>query len=104
MSSALERLETGAADGWEIGKIGSHLEMVADQSRCFLPQELQTAVGSVLRAFPEDLVDHLEQRPLRARRYEVPKILKLRPGVVVYDSRIAAKQPDWSYPERPLAS
>ena len=102
--SALKRLETGAANGWDIEKIGSHLEMVTDQSRCFLPQELQTVVGSVLRAFPEDLVDHLEQRPLRARRYELPKILELRPGVVVYDSRIAAKQPDWSYLERPLAS
>jgi NADH-quinone oxidoreductase subunit F len=97
IADALELVERGAGQERDIEDIGAHLAMVADQNRCFLPQELQVVVRSILRAFPEDFVDHLE-RPLIARRnYRLPKLVNLEGGIATYDDSVNHKQPDWTY-------
>jgi NADH:ubiquinone oxidoreductase subunit F (NADH-binding) len=100
----LERLEDGRASVRDIDEIGGLLRTVTDQNRCFLPEEEQTVVSSIMRAFPEEFVDHLDvSRPPR-RDYPVPKIADLGGGRIAYDKRINLKQPDWTYhTKRPLA-
>jgi NADH-quinone oxidoreductase subunit F len=97
ISDVLERLEGNAADERDIEELGAELRMVTDQNRCYLPVELQTVVASVLRAFPEDFVAHLEGNLAPPRLYRLPKIVELDGGGVTYDTRIALKQPDWTY-------
>jgi NADH:ubiquinone oxidoreductase subunit F (NADH-binding) len=97
ISDVLERLEGNAADERDIEELGAELRMVTDQNRCYLPVELQTVVASVLRAFPEDFVAHLEGNLAPPRLYRLPKIVDLDGGGVTYDTRIALKQPDWTY-------
>ena len=97
VSDTLERLERNAARGADIEDVGAGLRMVTDQNRCYLPVELQTVVASILRAFPEDFVVHLEGKLTPPRHYRLPKIVDLGHGTVTYDTRIGLKQPDWTY-------
>ena len=102
IADALETVEQGAARERDIEDIGAHLTMVTDQNRCYLPQEMQVVVRSILRAFPEDFVDHLERRLTPRRVYRLPKLVNLEDGAATYDDRINHKQPDWTYVESPL--
>jgi NADH-quinone oxidoreductase subunit F len=101
VSDTLERLERGAAHDGDIDELGAGLRMVTDQNRCYLPVELQTVVASILRAYPEDFVAHLEGRLTPPRLYRLPKIVDLDGGGVTYDTTIALKQPDWTYLDPP---
>jgi NADH:ubiquinone oxidoreductase subunit F (NADH-binding) len=93
----LSRLEEGLASISDVNEIGGLLAQVTDQNRCFLPEEEQTIVSSIMRAFPEEFVEHLDHQVVARRQYTVPKIVDLGDGRVVYDKRIMLKQPDWTY-------
>ena len=69
---------------------------VTDQNRCHLPVELQTVVASIMRAFPEDFVTHLEGTPTPSRPYRLPKIVDMAHGTVTDDAGTALEQPDWT--------
>jgi len=97
ISEVLERLEHNTADDNDIAELGARLPMVTDQSRCYLPVELQNVVASILREFPEDVVAHLDRVTTSPRRYPLPKIVDMGDGTVTYDAAIARKQPDWTY-------
>jgi NADH-quinone oxidoreductase subunit F len=101
VSDLLARVELGTAGDQDIEEIGARLRLVTDQNRCYVPVELQTVVASILRAFPEDFVAHLEGTPPPARLYRLPKIVDMADGTVTYDPRIARKQPDWTYTSVP---
>jgi NADH-quinone oxidoreductase subunit F len=96
----LERLETGVGDDDDIGAIGGWLPRVTDGSRCYLASEERIMVASVLRAFPEEFAEHIEQhrcpRP-QSRRTPMPKIVDLANGVATYDESFWRKRPDWTY-------
>jgi NADH:ubiquinone oxidoreductase subunit F (NADH-binding) len=97
ITARLERLEDGLASISDVNEIGGLLQQVTDQNRCFLPEEEQAVVSSIMRAFPEEFVEHLDRRIVARREYVVPKIVDLADGRVVYDKRIMLKQPDWTY-------
>jgi NADH-quinone oxidoreductase subunit F len=100
VSDLLAQLERNAADDHDIGELGARLRVVTDQNRCYLPVELQAVVASILRAFPEDFIAHLDGTVALPRRYPLPKIVDMGNGTVTYDTRIALKQPDWTYLDR----
>ena len=80
----------------DIEEIGARLRGITDQNRCFLGEEEQQVVASMLRAFPEDFTVELEGAgPLTP--LPVPKIVDIRDGVAIYDEHQARKQPDWTY-------
>jgi NADH-quinone oxidoreductase subunit F len=97
VSDLLARLERNAADDHDIEELGARLRLVTDQNRCYLRVELQTVVASILRAFPEDFVAHLDGTVPLPRRHPLPKIVDMGNGTVTYDATIALKQPDWTY-------
>ena len=67
-----------------------------NQNRCFLGEEEQRIVASLLRAFPEDFTAELEgAAPLE--ELPVPKIVDIHDGVAIYDEKQMRKQPDWTY-------
>lgn len=98
ITSALERIETGAGEDRDFEVIGHWLEKVTDSSRCFLATEEQLMVSSVMRAFPEEFAAHVEQHgcPYGDRR-PMPKIVDLDNGVPTWDESFWLKQPDWTY-------
>lgn len=98
ITARLEQIETGAGDDADLGVIGGWLDRVTDGSRCFLAQEERLVVSSVLRAFPEEFAEHLEQgRCPRPGRRPMPKLVDLAHGRATYDETFWRKRPDWTY-------
>jgi NADH-quinone oxidoreductase subunit F len=99
VTGALERIEAGRGADEDVASIGVRLRTVTDQVRCYLANEEQVLVASMLRAFPDEFDEHLRGRCRVAtpRPILVPKIVDLADGKVVYDEKQARKQPDWTY-------
>jgi hypothetical protein len=52
----------------------------------------------VLRAFPDEFAEHIEQhRCPRPTRRPMPKLLDLADGTATYDESFWRKRPDWTY-------
>jgi NADH:ubiquinone oxidoreductase subunit F (NADH-binding) len=100
ITARLERIETGDGEDSDIAAIGGWLQRVTDGSRCYLAVEEQLIVSSILRAFPEEFVEHLEaHRCPRPGRRPVPKLVDLADGVATYDDAYDRKRSDWTYDE-----
>lgn len=92
----LDAIAQGIGTANDFDVIGQRLRDVTSQTRCFLAEEEQRVISSLLRTFPEDFAAELEG----AREVEdlpVPKIVDIRDGVAFYDERQSRKQPDWTY-------
>jgi len=98
VTAYLERILAGTATDHDVEVISARLDTVTDANRCFLGAQEQRVVGSILGAFPEEFVAHLEGRlPPPSSPEPVPKLVDIRDGVARYDERQARKQPDWTY-------
>jgi NADH:ubiquinone oxidoreductase subunit F (NADH-binding) len=98
ITERLERIETGAGDRDDLASIEGWLERVTDGNRCYLAVEEQSVVSSILRAFPDEFVEHLDgyHCPAPARR-PMPKLVDLHDGEATYDESFWRKRPDWTY-------
>jgi NADH-quinone oxidoreductase subunit F len=92
----LDTIASATGDTHDIEVIGERLLEVTDQNRCFLGEQEQRVISSLLRQFPEDFVIELEQRTA-LQPVPIPKILDIANGRAVFDEQQAAKQPDWTY-------
>jgi len=92
----LDRLAEGRGELLDVRIIGERLQGITDQNRCYLGEEEQRTIGSLLRTFPEDFVAELETDAL-VEPLPTPKIVDVRDGVATYDPRQDRKQPDWTY-------
>ena len=80
----------------DIEVIGQRLADVTNQNRCYVGEEEQRVISSLLRNFPEDFEAELEHfEPLAPIR--IPKLLDIQNGVAIYDETQHRKQPDWTY-------
>jgi NADH-quinone oxidoreductase subunit F len=97
ITEALDRIAAGGPDD-DLGRIAERLRTVTDASRCYLPAQEQAVIASILRAFPEDVADHLEGTCNRRHDPVIPKLVDLAAdGTVTYDPDQPRKQPDWTY-------
>jgi NADH:ubiquinone oxidoreductase subunit F (NADH-binding) len=92
----LDRIGEGHADMRDIDSIGERLLGITDQNRCFLGEEEQRVVASLLRSFPEDFTAQLEGAAT-LEPLPIPKILDIHNGEATYDEQQMRKQPDWTY-------
>lgn len=93
----LDRLSRRDDEGTrDLEIIGQRLRDVTSQNRCFLGEEEQRVISSLLRVFPEDF--SAPSDPSAAREVlPIPKIIEIRDGLAVYDRAQERKQPDWTY-------
>lgn len=92
----LDELAAARGDSLDVEVIGQRLRDVTNQNRCFLGEEEQRLISTLLRRFPEDFTSELEgAAPLAP--LPVPKILDIRNGTAIYDEAQPRKQPDWTY-------
>ncbi len=96
VTAYLERIANGQGDEDDVALIGARLATVTDANRCYLGTQEQRVIASLLRAFPEDFVAHLEQGTVVAP-VATPKLVDLADGVATYDARQDLKRPDWTY-------
>ena len=98
ITERLERIEAGGGGDVDIEQIGGWLRRVTDGSRCYLATEEQAVVSSILRAFPDEITEHIESgRCPRPRPLPLPKLVELGDGEVRYDESFWRKRPDWTY-------
>jgi NADH-quinone oxidoreductase subunit F len=92
----LDKIGVGRGEDVDFDIIGQRLQDVTSQVRCFLAEEEQRVISSLLREFPEDFAAELEgAAPVEP--VAPPKIIDIRDGVALYDERQPRKQPDWTY-------
>ncbi len=99
ITRAFDTINGGTGAERDIEVIGARLRSVTDSVRCYLANEEQIVVSSLLQRFPEEFALHLEGRCSVevARPLAVPKIVDLVDGAVVWDERHQHKRPDWTY-------
>jgi NADH:ubiquinone oxidoreductase subunit F (NADH-binding) len=98
ITKRLDAIEAGAGGTADIENIRGWLEQVTDGNRCYLAVEEHSVIASILRAFPEEFVAHIEggRCPL-PRPLPLPKLVDLHDGHAVYDTSQYRKRPDWTY-------
>jgi NADH-quinone oxidoreductase subunit F len=103
ITNHLERLEIGAGSDDDLRGIRHWLTRVTDGNRCYLAVEEQLVVDSIMQAFAEEFVEHVELgRCPRPRRLPIPKLVDLADGTATYDDAFWRKRPDWTYgPDQP---
>jgi NADH:ubiquinone oxidoreductase subunit F (NADH-binding) len=92
----LDRIAEGRGTDHDIETMGERLARVTDQNRCFLGEEEQRVISSLLRLFPADFAAELEGAPA-LDPLPVPKIVDISDGVAIYDENEMRKRPDWTY-------
>jgi NADH-quinone oxidoreductase subunit F len=97
VTALLEKIIRGEGELNDIETIGARLLNVTDANRCFLPQQEQIVISSLLRTFPEDFLDAIDGAPVPMRGLPVPKLLDVVDGVQVIDEHWELKRPDWTY-------
>jgi NADH-quinone oxidoreductase subunit F len=98
ITNHLERLEIGGGSDDDLRGIRHWLGRVTDGNRCYLAVEEQLVVDSIMQAFPEEFIEHVELgRCPRPRRLPIPKLVNLSDGKAIYDATFWRKRPDWTY-------
>ncbi len=92
----LDKIAEARGEALDFEVIGERLRDVTSQTRCFLAEEEQRVISSLLVKFPEDFVTELEDAP-PVETLPVPKLVDIHDGVAVYDERQQRKQPDWTF-------
>jgi NADH-quinone oxidoreductase subunit F len=93
ITERLDRIARTGGDDGDVEAIGARLLTVTDANRCHLAVQEQELVSSILRRFPQDVVDALEGGGIPARGLDVPKLVELDE----YDPRQQLKRADWTY-------
>ena len=70
---------------------------LTDANRCFLPEQDQIVVASLMRTFPQDFLDAVDGAPVKVRGLMPPKLVDVADGKQVYDEHWRLKQPNWAY-------
>lgn len=97
ITGLLDVFLAGQATPDDLDAIAFRLRTCTDGNRCYLPVEERQVVASLLQRFPEEVSAALEGEPVQLRGLTLPKVLDIDGGRVVYDTRQADKQPDWTY-------
>ena len=97
IAAALDRLRTSTADSDDLDVVRSKLDTVAVGARCFLAQQHQNVVRSILDAVPEHFRGHLDRALPPVDPYPVAETEDLRGEAVTINERQLRKQPDWTY-------
>ena len=94
LASLLTQVRDGEATDHELELIQDRLRTVTDGARCYLAQQQQNVVQSVLRLYPELIGEHL--RGLSSPPVGIGPLVDIVDGIATVDVH-ESKQPDWSY-------
>jgi len=97
IAAALDRLRRSAATTTDLAVVTRRLDTVISGARCFLAQQHQTVVRSIMEHFPDSFRAHADRLADPAPAFPIAEILDLPGERVQIDERQLRKQPDWSY-------
>ena len=99
IAGALERIRSSAAEPEDLALVVERVATVADEARCYLAQQHQRVLDSILRLFPDSLRHHVDATAAAVDSYLVAPIVGFEGDRAILDTKHAAKQPDWTYDE-----
>jgi NADH:ubiquinone oxidoreductase subunit F (NADH-binding) len=99
IAASLDRLRRSEAEPDDLDVVLAKLDTVADGARCFLAQQHQNVVRSILAAFHGAFRGHADASADAADPYPVAEIIDLQGEAVTINERQLRKQPDWTYDE-----
>lgn len=82
-----------------VDQLQRRLQSVADGARCFLANQHQTVVGSVLTRFRADFDARLRDGGPARERVLVAELRSIADGIAEVDPDFRRRQPDWTYGE-----
>lgn len=97
IAAGLDRIRRSDADADDLEIVLEKLETVTDGARCFLAQQHQTLVRSIIAAFQGQFTAHADGGREPADVFPIAEILDLQGESVLIDERQLGKQPDWTY-------
>ena len=97
ISERLDRLRRSAGDEHDLGEVREKLATVVTGARCYLANQHQLVVESILDQFPDAVAAHVSGEAGEAGVELVAPILDLVDGRAVLDERHLDKQPDWTF-------
>jgi len=97
ISDLLDRMRRSEADENDLAALADRVATVADEARCYLAQQHQRVVASVLELFPDDVRAHATAQAPSAGPELIAPIVDLEDELAVLDEGQADKQPDWTH-------
>ena len=99
ISQLLDRVDASEREPLDLLAIADHLGTITDSARCYLAEQHQRVVGSILRAFEPALRAHIERGHASppSERVLISPIVRIDDGVAVLEERLRTKQPDWTF-------
>jgi NADH:ubiquinone oxidoreductase subunit F (NADH-binding) len=100
LADALARVCGDQAGDHDIAEIRKRAGTVADRARCYLAQQHQNVVTSLLDRFPEELDVHARRAVGPKEPAPIAETLDIDEGRAEYDKRHLQKQPDWTFADQ----
>ena len=99
LSGLLERLCRNDVGARELAAIDERVATVADGARCYLANQQQVVVGSLIERFPGLVAAHADGTATPVEPSVVAELLDVSAGTAVVDLHHREKQPDWTFDE-----
>lgn len=104
VTAILKKIMDGDGEFRDISDIGARIMKLTDANRCFLPEQDQIVVASLLRTFPQDFLDAVDGKPVNVRDMMPPKMNDIVDGVAILDEHWRMKQENWKYADTGTAT
>jgi NADH:ubiquinone oxidoreductase subunit F (NADH-binding) len=99
VSEILDRVRNSEGEPLDLVAVAANLDTITNSARCFLAEQHQRVVGSILRTFEPTFRAHVDARHTAGAVDPVliAPIVRIADGVAVLDERQREKQPDWTF-------
>jgi NADH:ubiquinone oxidoreductase subunit F (NADH-binding) len=99
LAGLLDRVCHSAAGDHDLATIQKRVATVADGARCYLAQQHQNVLNSLLELYGDEVEAHLQGAAAGVEPELIAELVDIAGGVATWDERHRDKQPDWSYDE-----
>jgi hypothetical protein len=97
ISGHLDAIRASNATERDLAAIHHKLQTVSRGARCYLAQQQELVVASVLSMFPEAFAEHIAKQWPSATCELLAPVVDIVGGQAVLDTSHRRKQPDWTY-------
>ena len=99
LAGLLDKVCHSDAGDADMATIQKRVDTVADNARCYLAQQHQNVLHSLLELFGDEVEAHLQGTAPAVEPELIAELVDIVDGVATWDERHRDKQPDWSYDE-----
>jgi NADH:ubiquinone oxidoreductase subunit F (NADH-binding) len=97
IAERLDRIRQSDAHEDDLDQVLHRLDTVTDGARCYLAQQHQSVVRSIVAAFHGQFRAHVDGTAPAADPFPIAEVVDLQGEAVVINDRQLQKQPDWTY-------